>query len=330
MVGNLKVTLVGAAGGIGQPLSLLLKALPGIGELSLIDIGSSPIKGVAVDLSHVNTDAVVKGFVSPDELGMGLEGSSIVLVTAGCMTLKPGMSRDSLFDSSAKLISSIAEACSKACPDALFAIVTNPVNSMVPIFVETLRSHGVSDPGRRVFGVTSLDVVRASTFVSQTTGTDPKMTHVPVIGGHGGESILALVSRTQPACKLSGDTMSRLERRIMDAAFEVVNAKNGAGSATLSMAYAASLFCRSLVQALITGKMVKDYGYVCVEGLPLVDGFEPEDRYFGGLCHIGPAGVVSIDPLPVDVLTDYERSRLKEAKAKCRNDVAKAFEFLRI
>jgi malate dehydrogenase len=63
----------------------------------------------------------------------------------------------------------IAEACVTACPNAMFLIISNPVNSTVPIFAETLKKHGVYNK-QRLFGVTSLDVVRANTFIAENQG----------------------------------------------------------------------------------------------------------------------------------------------------------------
>jgi malate dehydrogenase len=57
---------MGASGGIGQPLSLLMKQSPLVTQLSLYDIVHTP--GVAADLSHINSPAKVRGFVGPDQL----------------------------------------------------------------------------------------------------------------------------------------------------------------------------------------------------------------------------------------------------------------------
>ncbi len=78
---------MGASGGIGQPLSLLLKNNNAISHLALYDIAHTP--GVAADLSHINTKATVRGFLGPDSLGECLEGSQMVLIPAG-MPRKPG------------------------------------------------------------------------------------------------------------------------------------------------------------------------------------------------------------------------------------------------
>ena len=79
---------------------------------------------------------------------------------------------------------------------AIFLIITNPVNSTVPIAAETLKSLGVYDP-KKVIGVTSLDIVRANTFVAEAKGLDVKDVDVPVIGGHAGATILPLLSQVR-------------------------------------------------------------------------------------------------------------------------------------
>ncbi|RUS15850.1 Lactate/malate dehydrogenase, partial [Endogone sp. FLAS-F59071] len=70
-----KVTVAGAAGGIGQPLSLLLKQSNLITHLSLYDIVNTP--GVAADLSHINTKARVTGHVGANELEEAIKNSDI-------------------------------------------------------------------------------------------------------------------------------------------------------------------------------------------------------------------------------------------------------------
>lgn len=76
------------------------------------------------------------------------------------------MSRDDLFNTNASIVKGLAEACAKSCPNAMFLIIANPVNSTVPIFAEVLKKHNVYNKSK-LFGVTTLDVVRANTFVSE-------------------------------------------------------------------------------------------------------------------------------------------------------------------
>lgn len=73
--------MLGAAGGIGQPLSMLLKMSPYISELSLYDVANTP--GVAADVSHMSTAARVKGYIGADQLPAALLGCKLVVIPAG-------------------------------------------------------------------------------------------------------------------------------------------------------------------------------------------------------------------------------------------------------
>ncbi|KAG7085778.1 hypothetical protein E1B28_003319 [Marasmius oreades] len=83
-----KVAVLGAGGGIGQPLSLLLKNDPLVTSLSLYDIRGAP--GVAADVSHVDSASEVNGYAA-DQLDQALEGVEVVVIPAG-VPRKPGVS----------------------------------------------------------------------------------------------------------------------------------------------------------------------------------------------------------------------------------------------
>jgi malate dehydrogenase len=120
-----KVAVLGAAGGIGQPLSLLCKLSPEISELSCYDIVGTP--GVAADLSHIPTRSSVTGRLpSPASFPAGgnaglegaLSGAEVVVIPAG-VPRKPGMTRDDLFNTNAGIVKTLVEGCAKFCPDAM-------------------------------------------------------------------------------------------------------------------------------------------------------------------------------------------------------------------
>ena len=90
-----------------------------------------------------------------------------------------------------------------SCPlQAIVAIISNPVNSTVPITAEMMKAAGVYDK-RKVLGVTTLDVVRANTFVAEAKGLPVQDVDVPVVGGHAGVTILPLLSQVTSAFPLS-------------------------------------------------------------------------------------------------------------------------------
>jgi len=148
------------------------------------------------------------------------------------------MTRDDLFKINAGIVRDLMKAVAEHCPKAYVLVISNPVNSTVPIAAEVLTAAGVFDP-KKLFGVTTLDVVRAETFVAALSGEkDPSKTKIPVIGGHSGETIVPLFSQAQPSVNIPDDKLDSLVNRVQFGGDEVVKAKDGAGSATLSMAYA--------------------------------------------------------------------------------------------
>jgi malate dehydrogenase len=308
----MKVCVLGAAGGIGQPLSLLLKLqLPAGSELALYDVAPFT-PGVAVDLSHIPTDVKVTGYVG-DEDAAAMQDADIVVIPAG-VPRKPGMTRDDLFNVNAGIVKKLIGTGSRACPNACFAVVTNPVNSTVPIAAEVLKAAGVYDK-RKLFGITTLDVIRSNTFVAQTLGKSTDEVNVNVIGGHSGVTILPLLSSI-PGVELSQADIEALTPRIQEAGTEVVEAKAGAGSATLSMAQAAARFTLSLVAAL-NGETVTECCYVQVG--------EDTTSFHAQPVVLGKDGVDSIPQIPS--LSDYEQKLLEEMRAVLDGNISKGIEF---
>jgi malate dehydrogenase len=159
------------------------------------------------------------------------------------------MTRDDLFNTNASIVRDLAAAVARVAPEAHILVISNPVNSTVPIVAETLKKAGVFNP-RHVFGVTTLDVVRAARFLAAVSGTSPNDAAVTVVGGHSGPTIVPLLSQSQYGKGITGEVYDKLVHRIQFGGDEVVKAKDGAGSATLSMAYAGAKFTNSLLRGL--------------------------------------------------------------------------------
>ena len=149
----------------------------------------------------------------------------------------------------ASIVRDLAAAVARVSPTAHILVISNPVNSTVPIVAQTLEKSGVFNPAR-VFGVTTLDVVRAAKFLSSISGVAPSETRVTVVGGHSGATIVPLLSQSPHGKKVTGEAYAQLVHRIQFGGDEVVKAKDGAGSATLSMAYAGAKFTNSLLRGL--------------------------------------------------------------------------------
>jgi len=244
-----KVCVVGGAGGIGQPLSLLLRGSPQIKHISLYDV--APVTpGVAVDISHISSDVEVTGHSGDKGLAEALKDANFVLIPAG-VARKPGMTRDDLFNINASIVANTAKAIASSCPTAHIGLITNPINSTVPIIARVLDRLKCYNP-KKLYGITTLDMLRARTFVSanqKAKGNTKPILGVPVIGGHAGITILPLLSQLKD-CKFTKEEIEALTQRVMFGGDEVVKAKAGGGSATLSMAYAAFTFFQRLIEGL--------------------------------------------------------------------------------
>ncbi|KAI5284674.1 hypothetical protein KEM52_002798, partial [Ascosphaera acerosa] len=308
------------------PLSLLLKSHPAIDELALYDVVNSP--GVAADISHISTPAKVTGHLPVNEgLKHALTGTDIVVIPAG-IPRKPGMTRDDLFKVNAGIVETLIKGVAECCPKAFVLIISNPVNSTVPIAAEVLKKAGVFDP-RRLFGVTSLDVVRAETFTQQFSGIkNPADCKIPVVGGHSGDTIVPLFSLAKPKLEIPDDQYDALVKRVQFGGDEVVKAKDGAGSATLSMAYAGFRFAKSIIKAVTGEKDVVENTYVYLPGIK--GGAEIAAAvgvdFFSVPVQLGPDGAEQA----LDILgsiTPKERELLDTAIKGLKGNIAKGVDF---
>merc|ERR1712050_279591 len=167
-----------------------------------------------------------------------------------------GQDRKDLLNTNCDIAKGTVEACAKYCPDAVVALIVSPVNSVVPAMCEMWKAAGL-DP-RKIVGVSTLDVVRANKFVREITG---KRCEIPVIGGHAGTTILPVFSQDPASASIDKSLIPDLDKRVQNAGTEVVAAKNGKGSATLSMAYAGARLANAVLSGL-AGVPVTECAYV--------------------------------------------------------------------
>lgn len=312
-----KAVVLGAAGGIGQPLSLLMKMNHKVTDLALYDLRLAP--GVAADISHVPVNSTVKGYTPEnDGLATALKGADVVLIPAG-VPRKPGMTRDDLFNTNASIVRDLAKAVAENAPDAAVCVISNPVNSTVPIVAEVFKSKGVYNP-KKLFGVTTLDSLRASRFTSEIVGTDPAHENISVVGGHSGITIVPLLSQTTH--RLDDSTRDALIHRIQFGGDEVVKAKDGAGSATLSMALAGARFAGAVLNGLAGERDVVEATFV---DSPLYkdEGID----FFASKVTLGVDGVKTVHPL--GSLTNYEEELVNTAKETLKKNIAKGVDFVK-
>ena len=334
-----KATILGAAGGIGQPLSLLLRLNTKIDDLSLYDIVNT--EGVAADLSHIPTHQTITGYVPKSKtddttIKTALKGSDIVIIPAG-IPRKPGMTRDDLFKINAGIVKSLVHQVGLSCPDAFVCIISNPVNSTVPIAVEELKRLGVFNP-KKVFGITTLDNLRLEQFLSTALGgvttTEELRGDVITIGGHSGDSIVPLLNSWiknfgSGNAGTTNEAYDALIHRVQFGGDEVVKAKDGKGSATLSMATAAYRFVDNLLDAVATGTPVHEVAFVKIDELEThqVPRFVTKNtQYFSLPIVIERDGIQRVE-FP-QYLCEKEVHMTKHAVEKVKTDVIKGFNFV--
>ncbi|CAD6448402.1 701f2b28-0fbe-410d-b0b3-e8d4189f25d7 [Sclerotinia trifoliorum] len=323
-----KAVVAGASGGIGQPLSLLLKTSSLITELALYDVVNTP--GVAADLSHISSPAKITGYLPKDDgAKLAFKNADIIVIPAG-IPRKPGMTRDDLFNINAGIVKGLIEIIADVAPKAYILIISNPVNSTVPIAAEVLKAKGVFD-AQRLFGVTTLDVVRAETFVAEIVGkANPQELTIPVIGGHSGETIVPLFSQAKPSVEIPSDKLEALIKRVQFGGDEVVKAKDGAGSATLSMAYAGFRFAEKVLKALNGEKGIVEPTFIYLPGVPGGEAIAKETGldFFSVPVELGTNGADKAQN-PLTNINDAEKKLLAACVEGLKGNISKGVTFAR-
>lgn len=196
-------------------------------------------------------------------------------------------------------------------------LITNPINSILPLFNEVYNRRGI-DAGNRLFGITLLDSIRASTFIAAALHVSPHLIRIPVVGGHAGTTIIPLLSQL-PLGMLRLLDIPDITTRIQFAGDEVVSAKEGTGSATLAMAYAASEFTTAVLRAMNGEENVIEPAFVRQD-------FE-NCRYFSSLVRLGKNGMEEALPLPSN-MSFFEREAIEKAMPVLNKQAQKGVDFV--
>lgn len=230
-----KIALIGAGniGGSMAHLALLKK----LGDVVLFDVVEGLPQGKALDLSHA---APVEGFDN-NVIGTNkyddIEGADVCIVTAG-IARKPGMSRDDLLGTNAKILNSVADGIKRHAPSAFVIVITNPLDAMV-----TLMQRATGFPKNRVVGQSGiLDSSRYRSFIAKELNVSVNSVAAMVLGGHGDDMVpvrsTCFVGGVPVEKLISTKRLDEIEARVRNAGGEVV-ALLKTGSAYFSPASAA-------------------------------------------------------------------------------------------
>jgi malate dehydrogenase len=298
-----KIALIGA-GNIGGTMAHLC-ALKGLGDVVLYDVIDGLPQGKALDLLQSapieNFDAEIMGTTKYEDVA----GADVCIVTAGIVR-KPGMSRDDLVGTNAKIMKQVAEGIKKHAPASFVIVVTNPLDAMV-----TLAKRVTGFPKNRVVGQSGiLDSSRYRTFIAQELKVSVASVSAVVLGGHGDDMVPARsgcqVGGVPVEKFIPGQRLDEIEARVRNAGGEIV-ALLKTGSAFYSPASAAIRMAQAYLQD--RKEILPCAAYL--EGEYGVNGY-----YFGVPVMIGAGGVEKIIEIELATaerkLFDQSLARVKE------------------
>ncbi len=294
-----KIALIGA-GNIGGTMAHLC-ALKGLGDVVLYDVIDGLPQGKALDLLQSapieHFDAQITGTTKYEDIA----GADVCIVTAGIVR-KPGMSRDDLVGTNAKIMRQVSEGIKTYAPEAFVIVITNPLDAMV-----TLAKRVTGFPKNRVVGQSGiLDSSRYRTFIAQELDVSVASVSAVVLGGHGDDMVpvrsSCLVSGAPIEKFISTKRLDEIETRVRNAGGEIVSLLK-TGSAFYSPASAAI-------------RMTQAYLMDRKEILPCAAYLEGEygvhGTYFGVPVMIGAGGVEKV--IEID-LTPREKKAFEESLA---------------
>ncbi|MCW2955969.1 MAG: malate dehydrogenase, NAD-dependent, partial [Thermoleophilia bacterium] len=263
----------------------------------LVDVVDGLAEGKALDLNEtgpvVGYEATVTGSTNNYEL---TAGSDVIVVTSG-LARKPGMSRDDLLLKNQEIVGSVVRAAAEQSPDAIFVIVSNPLDAMCHV---ALSASGF--PSERVVGMAGvLDSARFRTFIAWELGVSVRDVTGFVLGGHG-DTMVPVVSNTTvsgiPVSELiPADRLEQIVQRARDGGAEVVKLLK-----TGSAYYAPSAAAVEMVDSIIL-----DQKRVLPAAAYLTGEYGFDGLYLGVPVTLGAAGVEKIHEIS---LTDAEKTQL--------------------
>ena len=310
-----KIALIGG-GQIGGVLAQLI-SMKELADVVMFDIVEDMPQGKTLDIAEASRvdgfDVKLRGTNEYKDI----EGSDIVIITAG-LPRKPGMSRDDLLTTNAKIMKSVAEGVKEYAPDSIVIIISNPLDAMVTLFQKVTGF----DHNKVIGQAGVLDSSRFSTFISWELGVSVKDINAMVLGGHGdtmvplvryanvnGVPVMELLERKYGDAAKAKEVMDAMVQRTKMAGGEVVKLLK-TGSAFYSPASAAI----AMAEAILGDQKRVLASCVYLDGEYGVDGY-----YVGVPAVLGENGCEKI--LEVS-LNDEEQASLDNSISAVKNLVA--------
>lgn len=302
-----KVSIIGA--GMTGATTAHWLAEKEIADIVLVDILEGMPQGKALDLQEampvIGKDVTITGSNSYEATA----GSDIIVITAG-LPRKPGMSRDDLLAANAAIVKKAAEETIKHSPDAIYIILTNPLDVMTYL---TWKVTGL--PANRVFGQAGvLDSARMRAFVAMELGVSVQNINCYVLGGHG-DSMVPLTRHSNVA----GVPLNKiLPPERLDAIVE--RTRKGGGEIVGLLKTGSAFYAPSAGIAQMVEAVLKDKHLVVPTAVYMQGEYGLEGIYFGAAAQLGRNGVEKVIEYN---LNDDEMAALKKSAEGVAENTAK-------
>ena len=306
------VTIIGA-GKVGSTLAQRLVE-KNLADVVLLDVVEGMPQGLALDLMEA------RGIELHDRRIIGTTdyadtaGSEVIVIAAG-LPRKPGMSRDDLIKTNAKIVIKAARAAIAHSPDAILIVVTNPLDVMTYLAWQATRL-----PCDRVMGMAGvLDSARFQTFIAMELGVCAANVNTMVLGSHGDLMIplprYSTVNGVPITELMDAATIERLVERTRHGGAEIVKLMQ-TGSAYFAPASSTCLMVEAILLNQLRLLPVAAY---------LQGEYGLQDIFIGVPCHLGERGVERVLELR---LTDAELAALHASADAVRQSINRAMEML--
>ena len=304
----MKITVIGA-GNVGATVAQRIADKELCEHIVLVDVVEGIPQGKALDMFESapvhGTDTRITGTNTYE----ATEGSDIVVITAG-LARKPGMSRDDLLAKNAEIVGGCAESAFKQSPNAIFIIVSNPLDVMTYV---ALKKTGL--PRNKVIGMAGvLDSARFRSFIAMELDVSVQDVTAFVLGGHG-DSMVPLARYSTVAGiplpeLIPADRLEQILQRTRDGGIEIVNfLKTG------SAYYAPGSSAAQMVESIVRNKKRILPCSVWLEGE-----YGLNDTVVGVPVKLGKNGMEKIIEIK---LTDSEAAALKKSSDDVKENIAK-------
>ncbi|MDJ0508475.1 MAG: malate dehydrogenase [Crocosphaera sp.] len=309
---SLRVAIMGA-GNVGRTLAQRIIE-KNLANVVLLDVIEGLPQGVALDLMEAQGleqhNCEVMGTTDYQETA----GADIVVITAG-RARTPGISRDDLLAINAKIVSEVAEKAFKHSPNAIFIVITNPLDVMTYL---TQKVTGL--PPQRVMGMAGvLDSSRLQTFLAMELGVSTANVTAMVLGGHGD-----LMVPLPAYCTVNGIPITQLlDSKTIDRLLE--RTRNGGAEVVKLLKTGGAYYAPASSACIMIETILKNQSRLLPTAAYLQGEYGLNDIYIGVPCVLACGGVKEI--LEVK-LTSQEQEALKISAASVRNNVNLALKSL--